>query len=447
MKRKTEMNTPIYDFVKAYAEKNGVRGHMPGHKGAVGKDVISAVYPYDITEIGGADALFEAEGIIAESERNCAELFGTYSTAYSAGGSTLCIEAMLAAVCKSGDRVVAARNSHKAFLNSCILLGLEPEWVYPEFETGSVIAGKITPQAIEDGIKRAGNPVCVYITSPDYLGNVADVKGIAEVCGRYGIPLLVDNAHGAHLAFLEENIHPIKLGAAMCCDSAHKTLPVLTGGAYLHTADEKYADKIKGAMSLFGSSSPSYLIMQSLDLCNRYLAEEFSADLKHTVKKVTELKNKLGQVWTVCDSEPLKLSLYTLNCGRTGYEVSEYLRSREIEAEYADGTHVMLMFSPFNKDTDYDRIYDALSSTPMPRIRLEPPCFKLEPLKRAMLPREAWFAESEIVSVAECEGRICSKAKTVCPPCVPVAVGGEIFDKESIKILKMYSISEVNVVK
>ncbi len=441
------MNTPIYDFVKAYAEKNTVRAHMPGHKGVAADNVISQIYPYDITEINGADALFEADGIIAESEKNCSELYDTVRTVYSAGGSTLCIQAMLAAVCKEGDKVVAARNSHKAFLNSCILLGLEPEWVYPQFENGSVIGGKITAEAIENSIKSAGNPVCVYITSPDYLGNIADVKGISEVCRKYDIPLLVDNAHGAHLAFLDESLHPIKLGAAICCDSAHKTLPVLTGGAYLHIGDEKYADKVKDAMSLFGSSSPSYLIMQSLDLCNKYLAENFKADLKRTVNKVNELKNKLKAVYTVCESEPLKLTIYTLSCGRTGYETAEYLRSKNIEVEYADETHVMLMFSVSTPDSDYDKVYEVLSSMKMPRIRLEPPNFKLEPLKRSMLPREAWFAESERVSVDECEGRICSKAKTVCPPCVPVAVGGEIFDKESIKILKMYSITEVNVIK
>ena len=441
------MNTPIYDFVKKYAEKNIVRAHMPGHKGVCGNDPITSAYPYDITEIRGADALFEAEGIIAESEKNAAELFGTYRTCYSAGGSTLCIQAMLASVCKEGDKVVAARNSHKAFLNSCILLGLDPVWVYPEFSDGSVIAGEITPSAIEEGIKAAGKPACVYITSPDYLGNVADIKEIAEICRRYGVPLLADNAHGAHLAFLKENIHPIKLGADMCCDSAHKTLPVLTGGAYLHIGNEIFADKAKSAMSLFGSSSPSYIIMQSLDMCNKYLAEDFRTELKITCEKVAELKNRLKAAYSVCESEPLKLTLYTLPNGRTGNETADYLRANGIEPEYSDGTHVMMMFSPQNSNDDFERVYNVLSSMPMPRIRLCPPDFKLVPLKKAMSPREAWFAPSETVSVDNCQGRICSRARTVCPPCVPVAAGGEVFDGNSIKILKMYSISEVNVVK
>ena len=309
------MTTPIYDFVKSYAESNTVRGHMPGHKGndcykskAAGSE-ISAAFPYDITEIKGADALFEADGIIAESERNASELFGTYATFYSAGGSTLCIQAMLAVCAKQGDKIIAARNSHKALHSACILLGLSPVWIYPEFEDGSAVSGKITAESVRRLLGENPDAVCVYITSPDYLGSVSDVKSIAEAAHSFGKPLIVDNAHGAHFAFLKENIHPIALGADLCCDSAHKTLPVLTGGAYVHVSSEKYAAKMKEAMALFGSSSPSYLILQSLDLCNKYLAEDFRNELLQTVKRVEKLKNDISGFVTVAESEPLKLTI------------------------------------------------------------------------------------------------------------------------------------------
>lgn len=441
------MNTPIYDFVHNYVQSGTVRAHMPGHKGIFRGDGISAVYPYDITEIKGADALFEADGIIAESEKNAASLFGTDGTFYSAGGSTLCIQAMLAAVCRHGDRICAARNSHKALLNSCILLGLDVDWIYPEFRDGSVIGGSITAAGVENVLKKSDRPACVYITSPDYLGNIADIKGIAEVCRRYDVPLLVDNAHGAHLAFLDENIHPIALGADMCCDSAHKTLPVLTGGAYLHTASAKYTGRIKECMSLFGSSSPSYLILQSLDLCNKYLAERFRGELRDAVNNVRRLKERLSAGYNICDSEPLKLTIYSPHSGRSGYSLGDCLRERGVEPEYCDGTHVMLMFSTATPAEDYRRTAEALESIPAPRIWIEPPAFDIVPLKRVMSPREAYFSPRERILAEKCEGRICASAATVCPPCVPVAAPGEIFDKNSIKILKMYSIPEVNVVK
>lgn len=446
------MTTPIYDFVKAYAESDSVRGHMPGHKGnncynETAGNEISAVFPYDITEIKGADALFEADGIIAESERNAAKLFGTKVTFYSAGGSTLCIQAMLAVCAKQGEKIIAARNSHKALHSACILLGLSPVWIYPEFEDGSVVSGNVTAESVKKLLKENPDAACVYITSPDYLGAVSDVKAIAEAAHSFGKPLIVDNAHGAHLAFLEENIHPIKLGADLCCDSAHKTLPVLTGGAYVHTSSEKYAAKIKEAMSLFGSSSPSYLILQSLDLCNKYLDGDFRSELLQTVKRVERLKEDIGGAITVVPSEPLKLTIYALPCGMTGRELADRLRESGIEPEYADETHVMLMFSPQNTESDFERVKNALCNMKMPRIRLTPPSFNVLPLQKAMEMREAFFSEAETVDTDDALGRICARTETICPPCVPAAACGEVFDENTIKILKMYSISKVNVVK
>lgn len=446
------MTTPIYDFVKAYAESDSVRGHMPGHKGnncynETAGNEISAVFPYDITEIKGADALFEADGIIAESERNAARLFGTKATFYSAGGSTLCIQAMLAVCAKQGEKIIAARNSHKALHSACILLGLSPVWIYPEFEDGSVVSGNVTAESVKKLLKENPDAACVYITSPDYLGAVSDVKAIAEAAHSFGKPLIVDNAHGAHLAFLEENIHPIKLGADLCCDSAHKTLPVLTGGAYVHTSSEKYAAKIKEAMSLFGSSSPSYLILQSLDLCNKYLDGDFRSELAQTVKRVERLKEDIGGAITVVPSEPLKLTIYALPCGMTGRELADRLRESGIEPEYADETHVMLMFSPQNTESDFERVKNALCNMKMPRIRLTPPSFTVLPLQKAMEMREAFFSEAETVDTDDALGRICARTETICPPCVPAAACGEVFDENTIKILKMYSISKVNVVK
>lgn len=446
------MNTPVYNFVKGYNDKHTVRAHMPGHKGKSPIITeISSAYAYDITEISGADALFEADGIIAKSEKRTAELYGVNRTLFSAGGSTLCIQAMLAITCKCGNTVVAARNAHRSFINTCALLGLDPVWVYPEYENGSVVSGKISPQSIEDGIKRglkeSGHVSAVYITSPDYLGKIADVKGISEICRKYDIPLLVDNAHGAHLAFLKENLHPSVMGADLCCDSAHKSLPVLTGGAYLHIINPKYADKAKDCMAMFGSSSPSYLIMQSLDLCAEYLATNFRKELDDTVKRIDTLKKHISSVYTVCDSEPLRISIYTLPNGLYGYKLADILRQSNIECEYADSTHVVMMFSTCTTVEDFEAVEKALMAVEMQKIKLMPPEMNFPALTKACSVREAAFGESESIPVEESVGRICAKTATVCPPCIPVAVCGEIISKDCIKILKNYSISYINVLK
>ncbi len=442
--------TPIYDFIKDYTSQNYIRAHMPGHKGKARFDEygISQAEPYDITEIKGADSLYDTNGIILKSEQNAAGLFGSGRTVYSAGGSTLCIQTMLALTCKEGNTVAAARNSHISFLNSCILLGLEIKWIYPDYNSNSLLSGTITPEKTENILNANDKIKCVFITSPDYLGKLADVKGISAVCRKHGVKLLVDNAHGAYLNFLEKPCHPINLGADICCDSAHKTLPVLTGGAYLHFADYEASLRAKDIMSLFGSSSPSYLILQSLDLCNGYLDTDFRSDLRRVCRSIENMKRQLAGKYTVCESEPLKLVIYTPPCGVKGYELADLLRVNRIEPEYSDDTHLLFMFSASDADSDLDYIYKTLSSFDLPyddNCRNKEVYFP-EP-EAVMSVREAFFAESEEIPAGGCAGRICAKTRTVCPPCVPVAVSGERFFAGYEKILKMYSIFTVNVVK
>ena len=173
-------------------------------------------------------------------------------------------------------------------------------------------------------------PLGVYVTSPDYLGQIADIAGLSKVCGRWGIPLIVDNAHGAYLHFLEKGMHPMDLGAAMCCDSAHKTLPALTGAAYLHIHKDymkQFAPYAEQALSLFSSTSPSYLLLQSLDLCNAYLAGEYRGKLGEVVGMLGRLKDKMHRIGiSVRESEPLKIVLDTAECGYFCGEKAEEMR-------------------------------------------------------------------------------------------------------------------------
>ena len=277
------MHTPICDFVSRYCEEKALRLHMPGHKG----NGVLGVEPYDITEISGADSLYEASGIIHESERNAAELFGTAATFYSAEGSSLCIRAMLLLALLDakqkgrGQKIVAGRNAHKTFVTVAGLLDLDVTWLAPA-KGESYLACSVDMEQLEKYLVEE-SPAAVYLTNPDYLGNLIDIREISHLCRKYDVLLLVDNAHGAYLKFLPESKHPIDRGADLCCDSAHKTLPVLTGGAYLHVAkntSDMFVKRAKDAMALFGSTSPSYLIMQSLDQANKYISEGYSEKLE-----------------------------------------------------------------------------------------------------------------------------------------------------------------------
>ena len=431
--------------MKKYAEGNAVRGHMPGHKGhAPFPCGFDNAFLYDITEIKDADALFEAEGIIAESEKNASRLFGTVETIYSCAGSTGCIQAMLAAVCGKGSHIIAARNAHRAFINTCALLDMTVEWIFPR-NTDTAVSGEISPEDVEAALKRS-RASAVYITSPDYLGHISDIKAISEVCRRYGAYLICDNAHGAYTAFLEPSLHPIALGADICCDSAHKTLPVLTGGAYLHVGNAALAGRAKECMSLFCSSSPSYLILQSLDLCSRYLAERFPDELKRTVSKINELKAELSPIYEFYGEEPLKLTIHSAARGINGNDLAEYLRSKDIECEYADSSYAVLMLSPFNSDSDFERISSALKTVKMPKILMRSSPLVFPEPKQMMPIREAMFSPCRYVPVNEAVGKICGRTISACPPGITAAVPGELITEEYAQLCAALGIAWVNVV-
>lgn len=442
------MKTPIYDFLAEYSASETLRCHMPGHKGIAPREKLEELYRLDITEISGADSLFEADGIIAESERNMTRLYGTAATVYSAGGSTLCIQAMLALMKQENRRVFAARNVHRAFLNAAALLGLEAEWIFPEY-SGGILSGELNLSEVETALRECTEPCCLYVTSPDYTGKTADIASLAAVCHRYGARLLVDNAHGAHLAFLTENSHPIALGADLCCDSAHKMLPALTGAAMLHTSVPEYADKLKQSMSLFASTSPSYPVMMSLDLCAEYISERIYSDISENLMYINELHERFADRLAFAETEPFHITVKASQSGLCGIELADKLRENGVECEYADSSTVILLMSPMCRREHYDRLTEALerSIPQLNKYEYNDEKFTLSPPERAMGIREAVFAPSEEIDVDNAEGRICASVKVPCPPAVPIAASGERISRECINIFKRYGISRINVVK
>ncbi len=444
------MNTPICNFVAEYIKKNSLRLHMPGHKG------ISHLgcEPFDITEIEGADSLYDAEGIIRESELNAGLLFGC-RTFYSTEGSSHAIRAMLALVCQHFKRngkapfVWAGRNAHSTFLSAAALLNISVEWLCSADST--YLSCPITAGELEKKFKTASElPTAVYVTSPDYLGNMADIAALSEVCHRYGVLLLVDNAHGAYLKFLPVSRHPVDLGADICCDSAHKTLPVLTGGAYLHLSPRltEFSDnEVKEALRLFGSTSPSYLILQSLDMANRYLAEEYKAELEEFLPLSEAMKNKLiTHGYTLIGSEPLKLTVATKDYGYTGREMAELLAEQNVTAEFFDPDHIVLMLTPSLTKGDMEQLTDALTAIPRrKRLEQQMPAFSLPRVN--MTVREAMLSTFEKLPVEQSLGRTLARASVSCPPAVPILVSGEVIDEKAIECFRYYGIKMCNVIK
>lgn len=479
------MNAPICEFVARYAASGAARLHMPGHKGrgSLGFEDL------DITEIDGADALYEATGIIAESEANATALFGTARTCYSTEGSSQCIRAMLmlALTAWRQDRALAnnsttardpsarpvalaGRNAHRAFLTAAALNDFDVEWLWPEELSTSPCACPISPEGLANRLDTMSvPPFCVYVTSPDYLGGMLDIRALAELCHARGVPLLVDDAHGAYLKFLPEPLHPMELGADLCCDSAHKTLPALTGAAYLHVgqaADPRFARDAKRALALFGSTSPSYLILQSLDRVNLELSSEFPARLAHCRARVDALKATLrARGFDILPSDPMKLTLHT-DGPRTAHFLRHASSSPDIsrasaapaesmhsgcvisdaggvEPEMVEKEHVVLMFSPHNSPEDFRRVYDALRK-PLPLDPAPKLAFPTPP--RVMSIREAMFAPFEEVPIEQAIGHVCASPTASCPPAVAVVAPGEIVTPEVARAIAQCGIERLFVI-
>ncbi|MDR0984113.1 MAG: hypothetical protein LBL93_03770 [Ruminococcus sp.] len=314
------VSTPINDFLVNYSNEKKIRLHMPGHKGRFFDNFAEHLtenidlYKYDITEIVGADSLYEADGIIRESEKNAEKLFRSGTTVYSASGSTLCIQTMLYLMKCEQREVFYTGNPHRAFFNACKLLN-------------------IAPKEISD-CKFTGRKA-VYITSPDYFGNITDIIKYKSD----NVKILVDNAHGAHLAFYDDSRHPLHNGADLVCDSAHKMLPVLTGGAYLHSSEPAMVKTLKDAMAVFGTTSPSYLILQSLDLCNVYLDKYVRDDIKRTSKLLGDNKKR--------DCYHMVVKYIP--------EILEY-----VTPEFVNDEYMILLFSPLNTDEEINFLLNLL---------------------------------------------------------------------------------------
>lgn len=444
--KRNKISTPIVDFVLRYAEKENVRLHMPGHKG----ENILGFEKIDITEIPGADSLFEASGIIAESEKNLTEIFETEASFYSTFGSSSCIKAMLFLALKnqSGEgkkKIIAAANVHKSYVHAEALLDFETVWIG---KRENLYSCKITENALERAISDNPDASAVFLTSPDYLGNMQDISALSKICRKNGIPLLVDNAHGAYLKFVTPSMHPMDLGADMCCDSAHKTLPVVTGGAYLHVSKEckySFAPFVKSALSLFSSTSPSYLILASLDKANELLCDGFSSSVNSLCSKVFSLKKALldAGYHTVGD-EPLKVTLFSKAYGYYGHEIAKILTDNGIAPECFDRDCVVLMFSPFNSEGDVERVERILLSV----LRKEE-IFEDIPTLPARAPsmssREAMLSLSEKVATKDALGRILASPSVSCPPAIPIALCGDEITKEAVECFEYYGIETLDV--
>ena len=426
-------NTPLYDALRAFAASGPLRMHIPGHKGRLAAPELAAAAALDFTELPPTGDLFAGGDAIEAAEGLWAGAFPMSACLFLTGGATQGVQAALALACRPGEAVLLDRGCHRSAYNALALLDLTPVYLERPWLAGAGVAGPVDPAAAEAALARHPEIRAVCLTSPTYYGVLSDLPALAAVCHAHGAALVVDGAHGAHLPFLG-NFH---LAAAdLAVASAHKTLPALGQSALLFAGGEGFPPRftqadLRRAASLTGSSSPSYLLMASLDLCRAYMEGEGAAAYRETAGRVADLRRHYPAL-TEADA-PLDPARFVLRCP-DGFAAQGALEGLGVWPEMADSGHVVFVPTCADGPEAFARLRAALDALPRGDC---PPCPPPPPLPEAVLsPRRALSAPREYLPLGEAEGRVCLQQVAPYPPGVPVLAPGERICKKSIAYLE-----------
>lgn len=434
----------------AYQAKSPARFHMPGHKGNT--QILEKLVAWDFTELEPTDDLAHPEGCILQSEENIARVYGARHSFLCVNGSTSCILTMLLSL-GQGKRVLLARDCHKSALAGAALAGHEVAFVYPEYDEETGLFGVVSANGVETVLKRAerenASIDAVLITSPNYYGLIADIPKISAVCTAHGARLFVDAAHAAHFPFIKVLSKYLPREADMFCTSAHKTLAALTQTAMLHAGkDCTLTDaRIRRAMALTESSSPSYVLMCSIDYAvhdglsgryethfNRILSlREKLLSAFNGIELLDEAPKKLG----IRAIDPTRLTLRVTGRGISGVQAAHALMEHEIYPEMADFDSIVLITSPDDKLEWYERLFRALDALPYGKAPLTSTPALALPHETIISVRDATLCQTEALALTKrLIGRVCAGTVGIYPPGTAALAPGERIEAEDIEYLK-----------
>jgi arginine/lysine/ornithine decarboxylase len=429
----------LRETLEKYSKSNMYPFHMPGHKRQ-----LAGSFGIDMTEVEGVDDLHDATGVIAEEQKRIAKLYGADESRILVGGSTVGNLAGIYASCAEGDSVIIQRNSHKSVYNGVMLRHLKVSYIEPElFDNG--IFKAVTLQQVEEAVAKADNPRAVIITSPTYEGYHAPVKEIADFCHKRGIVLIVDQAHGAHLGFHQDFQGSAVGFADITIQSLHKTLPSLTQTAVLHISGKNVDSSIIGeALDIFETSSPSYVLMNSISQCMDILEEagdlfrEYVDNLKDFYESCGELKHLKVIQEDYQKKDPGKLIISTENTDMTGVQLAEILREKyQLETELSSFAYVLAMTSIMDTKEGFNRLKAALkeidSTLKEGRIKVPNLGFGYKKVKEIY---EAKVGAEKMESLEKSKGKVSAAMVCLYPPGAPVIVPGEEITEEAIAVIK-----------
>jgi arginine decarboxylase len=459
-----QFRTPLFDAMVNLAESRKVSFHTPGHKSGKGiatrfrKFVGPRVFSIDLTTLDEVDSLQNPTGVIKEAQELAAKAAGADRSYFLVNGTTVGNHAMIASSTGPGDKVLIARNCHRSILTGLIMSGALPVFFQPAFDRDLKLTLNVTFDTVKSAID--ANPGCraLLITSPNYYGLCADIEKIIPYAHEKGMLVFADEAHGPHLKFNPKLPKcALDAGADMCVQSTHKIVGGMTQASMLHAkAGRINIDDVTNTLKLLQTTSPSYILMASLDLARMQMATEGKKLLNRTIKLAEEARIQIDRIPGIrCfgkdaakqagmpDMDVTKLTITVSDLGLSGYHVSQMLNNRfGIQVEMADPFHVLVIVSIGDRQDDLNRLVEALrviaaetglQGALLPLDKVHPPALNN---RFAMTPREAFYSDSELVSMDDSAGRVSTEIVTVYPPGIPLLVPGEEISREAIDYLQ-----------
>ncbi|MEH2289626.1 aminotransferase class I/II-fold pyridoxal phosphate-dependent enzyme [Nostoc sp.] len=458
---------PLLDALKANAARPHAPFYTPGHKLGEGisqplADLLGkAVFRADLTELADLDNLFAPQGVIQEAQQLAAAAFGASQTWFLVNGSTCGIEAAILATCGTGDKIILPRNVHSSAIAGLILSGAIPIFFNPEYDPVLDIAHSITPNTLQSALQLHPDAKAVLTVYPTYYGVCGDLRAIANITHQYNIPLLVDEAHGAHFAFHPELPTPaLAAGADLTVQSIHKVLGAMTQASMLHVRGNRIdCDRITKALQLLQSTSPSYLLLASLDAARQQMALYGKMLMSRTLQLADEARTKISQIpgLSVLEMPQLeksfgfialdktRLTVTVSGLGLTGFEADEILDEKfAVTAEFASLQHLTFIISLGNTSADIEQLVQAFTTLAkeyrrtnlIVKSHLWHELFTIQCHALCCSPREAFFAISEILPLTKANKRICAEIVCPYPPGIPVLMPGEVITKPVLDYLQ-----------
>ncbi|MEB3219285.1 MAG: aminotransferase class I/II-fold pyridoxal phosphate-dependent enzyme [Nostocales cyanobacterium 94392] len=475
--------TPLLDAITTNAKRLHTPFYTPGHKQGQGispklaETFGNAVFRADLTELTELDNLFTPNGVIQQAQQLAAQAFGASQTWFLVNGSTCGIEAAILATCNDGDKIILPRNVHLSAISGLILSGAIPIFINPEYDSTLDIAHSITPRSLKAALAKHPDTKAVIMVYPTYFGVCGDIQEIAKITHQYNIPLLVDEAHGAHFAFHPElPISALAAGADLTVQSIHKTLGAMTQASMLHVQGNRInINRLNKALQILQSSSPSYLLLASLDAARQQIALHGTELLTHTLQLADQARNKISQIpgLSVFDfpqlvgascsqeiSQPSKmlsvqnfnldktrLTVTVSNLGITGFEAEEILDEQlNVTPEFASLQHLTFIISLGNTATDIEQLVKAFTILANKYSKQSKPLVAIDKglknvisnlnTRTSLSPRQAFFAPTETVPIEETINRTCAEIVCPYPPGIPILMPGEIITPAALEYLQ-----------